>query len=157
MRFLFIVMLILCLSACKEGVPVNRNASTQPANTSNPATPDRSLVNTPERVPTAGTPMPVVGEVPGELLDDILADAAARASLSSSEINVVRAQEQTWSDGSMGCPQPGQMYTQAQVNGYQVILAAAGEEYDYRAADTGYFILCEKPASPVIPPGTPSS
>ncbi len=32
---------------------------------------------------------------------------------------------------------------QAPVQGYWVVLEVGGESYDYRAADTGYFALCE--------------
>jgi hypothetical protein len=29
-----------------------------------------------------------------------------------------------WNDGSLGCPEPGMMYTQALVNGYWLIIEA---------------------------------
>ncbi len=67
-----------------------------------------------------------------------------RTGGAKSDIKVLRAEAITWPDGSMGCPQPGQVYTQATVNGYWVILGHAGREYDYRAAASGYFVLCER-------------
>ena len=51
----------------------------------------------------------------------------------------------TWSDGSLGCPRPGQVYTQALVPGYQVVLEVEGRQYDYRATERGYYVLCELP------------
>jgi hypothetical protein len=56
---------------------------------------------------------------------------------------VIRDQAVTWSDGSLGCPQPGVFYTQALVPGYWVVLQVGDQEYDYRASERGHFVLCE--------------
>ncbi len=85
----------------------------------------------------------MVGEVPDDVLDPILAAAAERTGLAAAEITVVEAAQVTWPDGSLGCPEPGQAYTQALVDGYQVILDAGGEELDYRVGSGGSFRLCE--------------
>jgi hypothetical protein len=91
---------------------------------------------------------PVTGEVPAALLDQILADAEARTGVPADEIVVTQAQEQEWSDGSLGCPEPGQMYTQAIEPGYHVLLEADGEELDYRATVRGLVRLCESENPP---------
>ena len=108
----------------------------------------------PERVEIS-TPDPVVGEVPEELLAAILEDAEARVETADEEFAVLRAEAITWSDGSLGCPQPGMMYTQALVEGYWVVLEVGGEQFDYRAAASGYFTLCEQGLPrPVTTPGS---
>lgn len=38
----------------------------------------------------------------------------------------------TFSDGSLGCPAPGQSYTQALVEGVRVIVTVDGVAHDYR-------------------------
>ena len=87
-------------------------------------------------------PLPAAtGEVPMDLLEAILADARSRLSTEAS-ITVVRDQAVTWSDGSLGCPEPGMMYTQALVSGYWVILDADGQTLDYRAGSSGGFKYC---------------
>jgi hypothetical protein len=99
----------------------------------------------PERVeePAAN---PAVGEVPTQLLDRLREDLLHRLDLDDAEVlQVVRAESVTWSDGSLGCPRPGQTYTQALVPGYWVVLEFEGREYDYRASERGYFILCDTP------------
>jgi hypothetical protein len=111
----------------------------------------------PERVPTTETGSPVTGEVPNELLDAIMIDLVERTGIAIDEIKVIQAQEVIWNDGSLGCPQPGVSYTQALVNGYQVVLGVGENRYDYHAADTGYFFLCEQGFLPIRPPGTPQS
>lgn len=86
---------------------------------------------------------PATGEVPAALLEQILTDAADRSDMDIEAIEVVRAEAVTWNDGSLDCPEPDTMYTQALVEGYHVVLDAAGTELDYRATANGDFRLCE--------------
>ena len=111
----------------------------------------------PERVPPTRAITPVTGEVPTALLDSIRKDLAERSGATVEHMVVIQAQSTVWNDGSMGCPQPGVLYTQALVNGYWVILEAEGKQYDYRAGDSGTFILCESGSIPGVSPGTPAS
>jgi hypothetical protein len=60
---------------------------------------------------------------------------------------VIEAAAVEWSDGSWGCPEPGMTYTQAIVNGWQVVVEAAGQTLDYRATGPGSFRLCENGAT----------
>ncbi|SCE94924.1 hypothetical protein GA0074695_2381 [Micromonospora viridifaciens] len=46
-----------------------------------------------------------------------IADLAVRLAIAASDIEVVRVEEAVWRDGSIGCAQPGRMYTQALVRG----------------------------------------
>lgn len=101
-----------------------------------------------ERVPPA--PLQVAGEAPAEILARVRADASGRAGVRSDETQVLRDQSVTWNDGSLGCPRPGEIYTQALVPGYWIVLLAAGHEYDYRVNSQGMFRLCDN-ALPVAP------
>lgn len=92
-------------------------------------------------VPPSGAP--VIGEVPAEFLANVVADAAERAEVDAAAVEVVQAEATTWSDGSLGCPEPGMFYTQALVDGYHVILAAGDDEFDYRLTANGGSVLCE--------------
>jgi len=80
--------------------------------------------------------------VPKGILDPILENAAKLANVSREKLAIVRAESVVWSDGSLGCPEPGMQYTQALVNGYWVIIDAAGQKYDYRGGSGGSFRLC---------------
>lgn len=90
-----------------------------------------------------------VGEVPTELLEAIVADAAQRSGVETDQIEVITAEAVTWSDGSIGCPEPGMMYTQALVPGYRVVLDVGGEELNFHASQTGDFRFCENPEPPI--------
>ena len=104
---------------------------------------------TTEPPPTTGRPAPaspqrrrfhrgddqhagVTGEVPKSFVDEVVADAASRAGVDESSVVVTTAAAVQWPDGSLGCPEPGVMYTQAIVDGSQIVVQAGGETYDYR-------------------------
>lgn len=95
------------------------------------------------------TSMAPIGEVPGDLLDAIVNDAAERAGIQRDEVEVLTAESVTWNDGSLGCPEPGMMYTQALVPGYRVVVEASGEEMHFHASEGGSFRFCENPKPPM--------
>lgn len=88
-------------------------------------------------------PTHIVGEVPDSTLDTVKKDLAKRLGTSVDDLEVIKAESITWNDGSLGCPKPGQNYTQALVPGYWIVLLRGDEEYDYRASESGHFFLCE--------------
>ena len=47
-----------------------------------------------------------------------------------------------WADGSLGCPQPGQTYTQAMVAGWRLVVRGMGREAVYHASQRGQWLLC---------------
>lgn len=96
---------------------------------------------------STGSLVPADGgeQPPSDVLEPVIADAAARTGVDPSEVVVVSATSVEWSDGSLGCPQPGMAYTQALVSGFQVILRAAGRDLDYRVRGPDRFKLCDKP------------
>lgn len=100
----------------------------------------------------------VVGEVPEEMITAVYEDLTIAENISKAAITITRAEAITWSDGALGCPQPGEVYTQATVPGYWIVLEVNGRSYDYHAAESGYFVLCQdsQPATPPIV-GTPIS
>ena len=77
-------------------------------------------------------------------------DAASRTGLSPDAIKLLSAERVTWSDGSLGCPSPGMMYTQALVPGFRVMLDAGGQVLDYHAGASGHPVLC--PAGRAVEP-----
>ncbi|MCW5849829.1 MAG: hypothetical protein KIT87_07075 [Anaerolineae bacterium] len=88
----------------------------------------------------------------GGTVDPKLADQVALAkadlqgrlkTLKEEDIRVLMAVEMTWNDGSLGCPEPGMMYTQALVPGYRIVLESGGVQYDYHGAKTGKPRLCQ--------------
>ena len=102
-----------------------------------------------------GESSPVQPKVPQAILDPILKEAAASANVDREQLVIVRAESAVWSDGSLGCPEPGMMYTQALVNGYWVVIEGGGQKYDFRVGSGGSFYLC--PPGRGQPPSQPAA
>lgn len=90
------------------------------------------------------TPPPVTA-VPPAILEAVTAEAARLSNVSLDQVAIVRAEPAVWPDGSLGCAQPDEMYTQALVNGYWIILQAWTVPYDFRVTSDGTFRLCPHP------------
>jgi hypothetical protein len=108
--------------------------------------------NGPSREPSAspadGSGDPVAsggGSLPASITDPIVDDVATRLGVDPSGVTIVEATAETFPDGSLGCPEPGMMYTQALVDGYQVIVEANGTQLDYRGSAPGQFRICTSP------------
>lgn len=93
--------------------------------------------------------------VPADLLGAAISDAVRRTSASRGDVEVVTAEPVTWSDGSIGCPQPGLAYTQALVPGYRIVLRAAGQTLNYHVGGKGGPSFC--PPERVVAPAPPGS
>ncbi len=83
------------------------------------------------------------------LVAAVVADLASRLGVDASDVTLRSHEDVTWRDGSLGCPVPGMMYTQALVAGSRIVLEAAGRTYEYHAAAGGPFFHCPDPAPPV--------
>ena len=97
---------------------------------------------------------PIVGEVPESILSAAREDLAAKLDVSPESIGVREAASVLWNDGSLGCARPDQVYTQAQVPGYRIVLEYGDRQYDYRATERGYLFLCELPT--LVRPNQPT-
>ncbi len=99
--------------------------------------------STPQRAPSqVGVITESTGEVPQLILQLFRDDLARRALVKPETITVVSATQQEWPDGSLGCPKPGEVYTQMIVPGFRVVLEAGGEKYAYHSDASGKFIVC---------------
>ncbi len=90
---------------------------------------------TPEAPPTLPSPQGLAAT----------ADLADFLGVKENEIEVVSAEEVTWSDGSRGCAEEGMMYTQAQIEGSRMMLRHDGTDYEYHSGGSEPPVRCEKP------------
>ena len=94
------------------------------------------------------TPAAPVGEpvntaaMPREVRRAVVADAARRFRVDENSVVLTRAEQLTWSDGSLGCPQPGQVYTQMLVPGYRVVAKTVAGELTYHTDTHGNAVTC---------------
>ena len=132
-------------------VTANRSETSERTTQPTPVLPDAL------GLPTAGTP--VAGDVPAELIEALLTDLAKRLGISVDQITVIHSHAVEWSDGSLGCPQPGNVYIQVLTPGFRVVLAAQDLLYDYHTDTKAQFLLCNPdgvisdppPLLPILP------
>ncbi len=89
-------------------------------------------------------------DVPEVIVTSIIADGEKRTGADPTEFQMLRSQPVVWNNGSLGCPKPGEFYTQELVDGYWVVLSYQGQEFDYRVNSQGFFLLCEESTPPGI-------
>jgi hypothetical protein len=135
------VLLVACgnESGGEPSMTPTSGSSQSPDPTSKPTAP-----TTPPSPTTPAAPP----TLPADPVEQAKADLAARLSVDAAEVTVVSSGEVTWRDGSLGCPQPGMFYTQALIAGFRIVLAVAGQQYDYHAGANQAPFLCEKPQPP---------
>ena len=87
---------------------------------------------------------------PAEMIEAALDDAANRSTTARADIKVTSAEPVTWPDGSLGCPRPGMVYTQALVPGFRIVLQAGEQVLNYHSSSRGRPLFC--PATRVTAP-----
>ena len=91
-------------------------------------------------------PDPAVDSEYSALVAEATTDLAALLGVDVSAVNQKTVEPVTWTDGSIGCPQLGVLYTQALIDGVLIILDYAGAEYVYHQADDDDPFLCQNPS-----------
>ncbi|MCW2736581.1 MAG: hypothetical protein JWN97_1225 [Nocardioides sp.] len=74
-----------------------------------------------------------------------VADLASALGVDPAEVEVVAVEEVTWRNGSRGCAVPGDMYTQALIDGSRITLRAGEQQFEYHAGGSRPPALCENP------------
>jgi hypothetical protein len=103
----------------------------------------------PTRIPNPETLSPATGgepvsiaAVPLAVRRAVVADAARRFNVAESAVVISGAQRLTWSDGSLGCPEPGGTYTQMTVPGFLVTASTGSAQLLYHTDSRGLVVSC---------------
>ena len=128
-------LLLLAACAAPAGAP---SASATDAASSR--APFETVTPSPSEDAASGAPPEGVPEAAWTAIID---DLSRRLGEPVVDPTVLSAVARTWNDGSLGCPQPGQLYTQALVEGFQVVIEVNGEQFDYRVGRGADIRLCE--------------
>lgn len=141
---LLMICSALCV-ACAARAAEPRPDSVPP----NPATEATTGVAPPHRIPVPVEPPAApqgssvsTAQMPREVRQAVVDDAARRFKVESSAVVLTRAEQVTWPDGSLGCPEPGRMYTQMLVPGYRVVAKTAAGELTYHTDARGNVVNC---------------
>lgn len=125
--------LIVALSLC---------VTAQASDTRRIAPPKRLPAPVEESVKPAGE-IVNTASMPREVRRAVVADVAKRFRVEESAVVLASAEQVTWGDGSLGCPQPGMSYTQALVPGYRVTAKTAAGQFVYHTDERGNVVTCD--------------
>jgi hypothetical protein len=94
-----------------------------------------------ENLQPQGTPVNTAS-MPRAVRRAVVADAARRFQVDENTVVLASAEQVTWADGSLGCPQPGYSYTQALVPGFRVTASTAAGRMRYHTDANGNVVTC---------------
>jgi len=97
-------------------------------------------------------------EAPSELdsvTEAAVADLVARVGIDATAVEVLVAEQVTWPDGRMGCPEVATPYTLEPIEGFRVVLGHEGLTYHYHAGSDAAPSLCESVTKRTRGPGAP--
>jgi len=93
--------------------------------------------------PPSASPSAANADVPPKRWAAIISDLTTRG-VPTDSVALVSARSVTWNDGSLGCPKPGQSYTQSLIPGMQVVVTVGAVSYDYRFGRSDNPVLCQR-------------
>ena len=101
---------------------------------------------TKEKNAMSGTPIPMpIDPALQKVVTQAKQALARRLAIPEEQIELVEVQSVIWPDKSLGCPQPGMVYIQIQVDGLLIRFRAGGQVYEYRSGGNRPPFLCENP------------
>ena len=136
-EFVFVMVIVILLVACGRPTPDSTPRPTAPVSPVSP-------LPVPQLDPDAET----------QALSELRVQVAEQLGISDTMLTLVSAEEVTWPDTSLGCPQPDMMYAQVLTPGWQVVFVdATGQEYQVHTdEDHEQFIICDLPGEAIQPP-----
>ena len=123
--------------------------------------PMKTGISPPTRIPDVAAPAGPAGvavpaaNIPRDVRRAVVADAARRFKVAESAVVVTQAEKVTWSDASLGCPEPGRMYAQMLVEGFRVVAKTAAGSLVYNTDGGGTVVSCGTAQRPGVKSATP--
>lgn len=144
------LLLVVAVVSCRgetpvsPGLPTSSPASTISRPTLQPTPSPIKTIKTPTTLPSE-TSCPSYGSIE-EQAQEALADWLG---ISAKEIEVIKVEEVEWPDTSLGCPEPGKVYTQVITPGCRITLEAGGETYEVHTGDQ-QMVVCDEEGNPLV-------
>jgi hypothetical protein len=117
----------------------------------NKVTPARRAAGVPIEAPEPGVANPRAN-----MVHRAAQDLAKRLTIDISQITLLSVKERQWRDSSLGCPKPGMNYLMVITPGYEILLQAGGEIYEYHTNLNSTVVLCGSGDAPVAEPENPT-
>ncbi|MEO8063379.1 MAG: hypothetical protein ABI821_11605 [Pseudomonadota bacterium] len=123
--------------------------------------PMKTGIGPPTRIPDVAAPAGPAGvavtsaSIPRAVRRAVVADAARRFKVAESAVVLTQTEKVTWSDASLGCPEPGQMYAQMLVDGFRIVAKTDAGSLAYNTDSGGKVVSCAAAQRPGVNSATP--
>jgi hypothetical protein len=94
-------------------------------------------------LPTVGASA-VVSPESAAAVDAAMSAAATHLGVTSDMLRVEQVQSREWPDSSLGCPQPGQLYSQVVTPGYLIVITSGTHQLEYHTDERTRVMLCRE-------------
>jgi len=138
-----LILLLAMAVACRGETPP---LATSPVSSPSPTrtTPTLQPTPSPTKAIVISTPSPKAPYLSGGSIEKRAQEALAnRLGISREEIEVIKVEEVEWPDTSLGCPEPGMVYTQVIVPGWRVVMRVNNAVYEYHSGGL-HGVLCDQ-------------
>ena len=69
---------------------------------------------------------------------------ASHLAIGADQFQVNQVEAHQWPDSSLGCPQPGQLYSQIVTPGFLVLISGAGQQLEFHTDTRSRVVLCHQ-------------
>ena len=145
-RLALSILFVLLLAGCgAAGAPTGEGSTTSPTTTSAPANASQpATVSAAPAAPQATAAPAGMSLEPGSAEEKAAQALARKLGVAVDTLRLTAKGPQEWSDGSLGCPAPGMMYTQAIVPGFKFTFSDGTKTYDVHTDESGVrAVLCQ--------------
>jgi len=150
MRSIMVALLLLVLTACGaspatgDAAPneysTGGDTAAQPAASPAASPAEASASEQPAASPAASDSGITLSDAPD--FQQQATDFLARTlNVPADQLTLQSSEEVEWSDGALGCPKPGMMYTQALVPGFKLTYTDGTRTYDIHTDNSGNQII----------------
>jgi hypothetical protein len=112
--------------------------------------PEYSPLPTPPVSPISPLPPPPLAadETAEAALLTLRTEVAGQLGLTEQALTLISTEQVTWSDASLGCPQPDMAYAQVLTPGWRIVFAdAEGRQHSVHTTENyTFFVICASPA-----------
>jgi hypothetical protein len=81
---------------------------------------------------------------PDAPIERVLEDAASRLGVTAATLSVDQVEAREWGDSSLGCPRPGELYSQVVTPGFLIVVSGSGKQLEYHSDTRGRVVLCQE-------------
>lgn len=143
--FLMLIVITLLVACSRPTVESGTRPTTSPSSSTSP-------LPTAPVSPISPLPVPPLAadKAADEALAALRAEVAEQLDVADKALMIVAAEQVTWPDASLGCPQPDIAYAQVLTPGWRVVfMDDKGRKYDVHTTENHErVVICESPAEP---------